>query len=155
MKNLILPVILLFLAGCDYEIPLSRTPSAPANPALTGSWTGHSSDGKPVSMEVKTSGTDYSVTYTEGSDTISFKGFEISAAGLNLIQLELQNVEKQKYLFVKYELTPDSLMIYRLNPDVVSAKCQSAKEMLNDIDVHRQNPFLFKKPLKFTKSASQ
>lgn len=151
MKKILLPAILLLLVGCDYDIPLSQTASAPANPALAGTWIGQSSDGKPVSMEIKTSGTDYSVTYTEGRDSLTFKGFSISAAGLNLIQLELQNAEKQKYLFVKYELTSDGLTVYRLNPDVVSAKCQSAEEMLNDIAVHRGNPLLFKKPLVFSK----
>lgn len=156
MKKIILPVILMFLAGCDYEVPLSQTPSAPANPALAGTWAGQSADGKTVAVELKTSGTDYSVTYTEGSDSITFKGFEVKAAGLNLIQLELQNADNQnKYLFVKYELTPEGLSVYRLNSEVVSAKCKTSEELLGDITVHRQNPFLFAEPLKFTKSAKQ
>ncbi|NOU36419.1 MAG: hypothetical protein HOO88_06580 [Kiritimatiellaceae bacterium] len=155
MKKLILPAILLFLAGCDYDIPLSQTPSAPANPALAGKWSGQPANEKPVRIEIKTSGTDYSVIYTEGGDELTFKGFEIKAAGLNLIQLELKDAEKQKYLFAKYELTPDGLSVYRLNPEVVSAKCQTAEELLNDLAVHRNNPFLFSEPLKFTRSVQQ
>jgi hypothetical protein len=66
--------------------------------------------------------------------------------------LELQNAETQsKYFFVKFELTPEGLSVYRLNPDVVSAKCRTAEELINDIAVHRQNPFLFTEPIKFVR----
>lgn len=163
MKKLILSVILLLLVGCDYEIPLSQTPSAPANPALAGIWIEASTNSKPVSMEIKTAGMDYSITYTENDTEASrsyiFKGFEIHAAGLNLIQLEWQQADaaesKEKYIFAKLDLTPEGLSVYRLNDNVVSAACQTAEEMLNDIAVHRQNPFLFTKPMKFTKSVPQ
>ena len=161
MKKILLPIIAMLLAGCDYEIPLSQTAAGPANPKLTGTWSGQSTDGKPISMEFKTSGMDYSVTYTdtEGSDTLSFKGFEIKVAGLNLIQLELQTDDKDfknnRYLFVKYELTAEGLSVYRLNTEVVSAKCQTTEELLNDLTAHKQNPLLFTEPLKFTKSAQQ
>ena len=158
MKKILLPIILALLAGCDYEIPLSQTASSDANPALAGAWTEQPADGNPVTMEIKISGKDYSVTYTEGSNSLSFKGFEIKAADLNLIQLELlgdTEGSKNKYVFAKYELTPKGLSVYRLNNEVVSAKCQTAKELLNDINVHRQNPSLFTEPLKFTKSSQQ
>ena len=156
MKKILLPALLMLLAGCDYEIPLSQTASSDANPALAGIWNGQSADGKTVSMEIKTSGMDYLVTYTEGSNSISFKGFEVQAAGLNLIQLELLSAgnesQKGRYLFVKYELTSDGLSVYRLNTEVVSAKCQTSDELLNDITAHWQNPFLFTEPLKFINS---
>jgi hypothetical protein len=155
MKKILLPIIVILLAGCDYEVPLCQTPSAPANTALAGTWAGKSTDEKPVSLEIKTSGTDYNVIYTEGSDALAFKGFEIKVAGLNLIQLELQNSEKQKYFFAKYALTAEGLSVYRLNTEVISAKCQTTEELLKDIDVHRNNQFLFSEPLKFTKSAQQ
>ena len=158
MKKIWLPIILMLLAGCDYEVPLSQTASSAANPALAGTWTEQSTDNKPVSMEIKISGKEYSVTYTEGSNSLSFKGFEIKADKLDLIQLELlgdTEGSKNKYVFAKYELTPKGLSVYRLNNEVVSAKCQTAKELLNDINVHRQNPSLFTEPLKFTKSSQQ
>ncbi len=149
----------MILAGCDYEIPLSQTAASPANPALAGTWSGQSAEGKTVSLEIKTAGPDYSVVYTEGGDALTFKGFEIKAAGLNLIQMELQGTDssdsKNKYLFAKCELTPEGLSVYRLNVEVVSARCQTTAELLNDITVHRQNPRLFSEPLKFTKSTQQ
>jgi hypothetical protein len=155
MKKILLPVILMLLAGCDYETPLSQTASSEANPALAGTWIEPAADGNPVTMEIKISGKDYSVTYTEGSNSLSFKGFEIKAADLNLVQLELlgdTEGSKNKYLFVKYELNQEGLSVYRLNPEVVSAKCQTAEELLNDIATHRQDPSLFTEPLKFTAS---
>ncbi len=156
MKKILLPVILMLLAGCDYEVPLSQTATSAANPALAGTWTGQSSEGKTAALEIKTSGTDYTATYTEDGRSIVLKGFAVSAAGLNLIQLELQNADNQnKYLFVKYELTPEGLSVYRLNSEVVSAKCKTTEELLGDITVHKQNPLLFNEPLKFTKSVQQ
>lgn len=157
MKKMILPVILMLLAGCDYEVPLSHTSTSAADPALAGTWTGRFADGKPTSMEIKISGTDYYANYGEaGEARLTFKGFGVSTAGLNLIQLELQNAETQsKYVFVKYELTPEGLSAYRLNPDVVSAKCRTTEELINDIAVHRKNPFLFTEPLTFIKSVQQ
>lgn len=155
MKKALLPVILMFLAGCDYEVPLSKTAAAPANAALTGKWTGESFEGKKAVLEIKTSGADYSVNYSEGSDTLTFQGFEVKAAGLNMIQLALENNEDAKYLLVKYSLTPEGLSVYRLNTAVVSAKCQTTEELLSDLTVHRQNRVLFTEPLKFTKSVLQ
>jgi hypothetical protein len=160
MKKILLPVVLMFLAGCDYEVPLSQTASAPANPALAGTWVGQEpKDIENGSMEIKISGTDYYVTYGASSNALYFKGFEIKAAGLNLIQLELQGAdeqnEKNKYLFVKYELTLKGLSFCRLDTKVVSDKCQSTEELLSDLTVHRKNPFLFTEPLKFTKSTPQ
>jgi hypothetical protein len=145
----------MFLAGCDYEVPLSQTASAPADSVLAGSWLEQNED-ELYRMNIQISENEYVVAYGEAEEApLLFKGFEVRAAGLNLIQLELQNAEKEKYLFVKYELTADRLTVYRLNPDVVSAQCQSTEELLNDIDVHRQNPFLFEEPLKFTRSVQQ
>ena len=153
MKTILLPVLLMLLAGCDYEIPLSQTASSPANPKLATTWLGQSTDGQDVSIEIKISGTDYLVTYTAGSQSIVFKGFEVNVAGLHLIQLELQDTDpasqKNRYLFVKYEEDLSGLSISRLNTEVVSAKCQTSDELLNDITVHWQNPFLFTEPLKF------
>ena len=155
MKKLILPAILLLLAGCDYEVPLGQTPAALANPALAGTWAGQLMDEKPVSMEVKISGTDYLVIYTIGSDTLTFNGFEVKANDLNLIQLAMKDNEKTLYSFFKYSLTPEGLSVCRLNPEVVSAKCQTVEELLKDINLHRNNPFLFTEPLKFTRSTPQ
>jgi hypothetical protein len=112
-------------------------------------------DDKPGALKIQTAETEYHVTYTEGGNTLTFTGFEVRAAGLELIQLKLQNTEKQAYLFVKYERTPDGLTVYRLNPEVVSAKCQTAEELGSDLTVHRQNPFLFSAPLKFSRSADR
>jgi hypothetical protein len=155
MKKMILPAILLMLTGCDYEVPLGQTPAAPADPALSGIWAGQLTDEKPVSMQIKISGTDYLVTYTEGNNTLTFNGFEVKANDLNLIQLAMKDNAKTLYSFFKYSLTPEGLSVYRLNPEVVSAKCQTTKELMKDIELHRQNPFLFAEPLKFTKSVSQ
>ena len=155
MKKILLPIVLMLLAGCDYEVPLSQTASSDINPALPGTWTGLAADGGTVSMEIKASGTDYFVTYTEGSNSLSFKGFEIKAADLNLVQLELlgdTEGSKNKYLFVKYELNQEGLSVYRLNTEVVSPKCQTTEELLSDIATHRQDPHLFTEPLKFSDS---
>jgi len=166
MRKILLPAILILLIGCDYDIPLSQTASAPADPALAGTWIEASTNSNPVSMEIKTEGMDYIITYTE-TDTeagtkprsFTFKGFEVHAAGLNLIQLEWQQADaaesKEKYVFAKLELTPEGLSVYRLNPVVVSAKCQTSEELLADIIVHKKNSSLFNDPLKFSRSADR
>jgi hypothetical protein len=160
MKKVLLPVLLMLLAGCFYEIPLSQTAITSANPALAGTWERFPANKgeKPLSMKIETSGTDYYIRYTpEGDDSLLFKGFEISVAGLNMIQLEWLNSgkEKSKYLFVKYELTSNGLMYYFLNTDAVSSKCQSAEVLLNEISLHRQDPSLFVGPETFVRSAHQ
>ena len=160
MKKMLLPAILILLAGCDYEVPLSQTATSPADQALAGSWSRQDGD-KQYRMNIQTSENDYVVTYGEAEETpLTFKGFEVSAAGLNLIQLELQGVEATKdekdlYLFIKYELTPDGLAVSRLNKNVVSSLCQTAEELAADITAHRKNPFLFGKPMEFTRSVPQ
>jgi hypothetical protein len=155
MKKILLPFILILLAGCDYDVPLSQTAFAPANPALAGTWIEPSGETSPVLMEVQTDGTEYRVAYTSDGDILNFKGFQVSANGMDLIQLELQNAQTNKYLFVKYELTPEGLIFYRLNPEVVSAKCQNSEELLNSIAVHRNNPLLFTEPERFIRSVAE
>jgi hypothetical protein len=160
MKKALFPVLLILLAGCFYEIPLSQTAITSANPALAGTWERFpAKKGEtPVSMKIEISGTECSIRYTfEGDDSFLFKGFEISVAGLNMIQLEWLNAgeEKSKYLFVKYELTSNGLMYYLLNPDIVSSKCQSAEALLNEISLHRQDPSLFGEPETFIRSVPQ
>jgi len=160
MKKFILPVILAFLAGCEYEVPLSQTPSAPANPALAGTWITTGTAGKnSIVMTVKTSATDYGVTYIQNNQTNCFSGFEVRVDDLNLLQLKLLTIDEKQpqklYVFAKYERTADSLAVYLINPDVVSSKCQTTEELRKDFALHRNNPFLFNEPLKFSKSAPQ
>lgn len=152
MKNLLIPAFLLFLAGCDYEVPLSQNSSSDANPALAGIWSAPPSAEKPMTMKISLSGGNYSVVYSEEGGSVSFEGFEIKAGGLNLIQLKLEDAGDQKYLFVKYEITPAGLTVHRLNPEVVSAKCKTTDELFSALTVHRQNPFLFHDPLAFVRS---
>jgi hypothetical protein len=154
MKKLLIPVLMMLLAGCDYEVLLSQTPCAPANPDLAGSWLQQKTDDQVATLEIHVSGENYLVTY-EGH---CFKGFEIQVGGLNLIQLEWQNKDpdtESVYLFVKYELTPDGLTYSRLNPEVVSAHCQTSAELLADLFVHWNNPSLFTNPEHFVRSVSQ
>ncbi len=152
MKKLILPILLLISTGCDFDVPLSHIATKAADPNLTGTWLGQSSDGKPIALDIQATGTDYIVTYQEDGDSLTFKGFEINADGLNLIQLELQNADSKKYLFIKYELSAKELSVYRLNTAVVSAKCQTSDELLNDIRIHLQNSFLFQNPMIFIRN---
>jgi hypothetical protein len=155
MKKVLFPVLLMLLAGCDFDVPLSRTASAPANPALAGSWVQKAAQ-ETFTMNIRTSGTDYAVTYGEVGETpLTFKGFTVEAADLKLIQLELTDSGITKYLFVKYEMTPDRLSVYRLNKQVVSALCRTSEELLNDIALHKNNPALFEEPIQFTRSVPQ
>ena len=155
MKKILLSVLLMLLAGCDYEVPLSQTPSAPANPALAGSWVQKAAQ-ETFTMNIRASGTDYAVTYGEvGESPLTFKGFTVETADLKLIQLELTDSGITKYLFVKYELTPEGLSVYRLNKQVVSALCRTSEELRDDIALHKNNPALFEEPIKFTRSVPQ
>lgn len=156
MKNFLLSLALILLAGCEYDVPLAKTAAFSADTELAGNWIGKDSDGKEVPMEIQVDGSKYKVIYGgPESDSLSFTGFEVRAAGLHLIQLALQDSGISKFLFVKYELTPEGLNVYRLSPDVVSSKCQTTEELAADLEIHRNNPFLFDEPLKFTRSAAQ
>lgn len=155
MKKILLPFILILLTGCDFDVPLSRAPSAPADPALAGVWF-QKADQEVFTMNVQISGTDYAVTYGEVGETpLTFRGFAVKTADLELIQLELKDSGLTKYLFVKYELTPDGLSVYRLNKQVVSALCRTSEELISDIVLHKNNPFLFEEPIQFTRSVPQ
>lgn len=153
--NKLLPVIFILLAGCDFDVPISRTATVPADPALAGVWF-RKADQETFTMNIRISGTDYAVTYGEvGEASLTFKGFAVETAALKLIQLELKDSGITKYLFVKYELTPEGLSVFRLNKQIVSALCQTSEELISDIVLHKNNPFLFEEPIKFTRSAPQ
>ena len=162
MKTILLFVVLALLAGCEYEVPLSQKPSSKANPALAGRWIEQkdSNSTNRIEIEIKVSGNDYDVAYVENSCTnFLFSGFEVKAAGFKLVQLTWQNPDKEnpktRYVFMKYELTPEGFFFRQINTAVVSAKCRTTEELLGDLKLHRKNPSLFKDPRKFVRSASQ
>jgi hypothetical protein len=146
----ILVALLLFLTGCDYETPLRHTADAPARPALTGTWAGTHTGERASRLTVEISGEQYNVTYAENEQTLFFEGFEIRIDDTELIQLKLKNAGEKEYLFVKYELTPEGLSVYRLNPKVVSADCATPGEILAELRTHRRHPELFIPLQKFT-----
>lgn len=163
MKKLLLPLILILLAGCDYKVPLSQKPAAKTNPALAGRWIEQkdASSTNRTEVDIKVSGADYSVAYIgDGCTNFLFSGFEVESAGFKLIQLKLltdldKDQPEKVYVFIKYELTPDGLSFCQLNKNVVSSECQTMEELRGDLKVHRKNPALFTEPRKFTKSVPQ
>lgn len=156
-KTSFLLLVTILLTGCDYKVPATTEASSPANKELAGTWISKSDDGTSVLVDIKVSGDTYTVKYTEKSESLNFKGMNIEIDGVPLIQMELQCAGAPEnsvspYFFFKYEITPDGLLMYRVNTGVVSALCQTSEELRKSIGVHKKNTFLYQDPILFTRS---
>jgi hypothetical protein len=126
MKNLLVLSLLLILAGCKFEAPLTEKPTRLVDPTLVGSWFSLS-DGNRLEV-YRLSGEEYLVT--KGGKPYVCTHSDLS--GIKFVscrQLENSKEYYGKYAYSAYEIEKGELLIYQLNESIGIKEDQSVEKV--------------------------
>lgn len=160
MKKAMLVVACVMLAGCEYTVPLVKTPEIDIDTSVVGLWERSRSDGQAESLLVLPLGKhEYMVSYPAGSkDAMFARGCLWSGSDITLVQLDWFGTAQaglpdndRTFQFVTYTVEGDRVSVRLLNADVVKKDIVTSADLANSIIANRANPTLFKEAMVFTK----
>ncbi|TAN39086.1 MAG: hypothetical protein EPN23_00475 [Verrucomicrobia bacterium] len=160
MKKLLLLMACGILVGCEYTVPLVKTPSMNTDPALVGLWQRTKPDGQVESLVVLPLGAqEYLVSFPAGSkDSMFARACLCRVAERTLMQLEWigngrgKTVEDGRaFQFATYVVTGNTVSIRMLNSSVVSKDVKTSQELAAAIVANKDKPNLFNEEMIFNK----
>ena len=162
MKILMLMcVACALLAGCDYTVPLVKTPDAGIDAAVVGLWQRSGEDGKMESLLVlPLNKQEYLVVFpADSKDAMFARGCLWRSAAITLVQLDWFGTaqgnlpeDNRTFQFVSYAIKGDSIRLRLLNPDVVAKDVVSSDALAKAIADNKDNPKLFRDEMVFQKA---
>jgi len=163
--NMLITVLLvLVLAGCEYQVPLADKQDIPVDESILGFWeqvpdktdTAKSEDNMLV---LKYTDKEYLVHYPTGKNGMYFRGYPIKIDGKIYMQIQLigikdGDIEKKDRRFhvVSYLLSDGQLEIKTLNSELVDKNLQDSAKLMEAFLKNKDNKDLFKNPGKFRKA---
>lgn len=161
MKRLMLMCVgCALLAGCDYTVPLVKTPDAKIDAAVVGLWQRYGDGGKVESLLVlPLNKQEYLVVFPVGSkDAMFARGCLWRAATITLVQLDWFGTahgkfpeDNRTFQFASYSINGDSIRLRLLNPDVVAKDVTSSDVLAKAIANNKDDPKLFRDEMVFQK----
>ena len=149
MRRVFAFILAVLPLACDYDVPISSTPSQKVDARLLGAWTSAGSD-KPEHMTIRQYDADHYVVLYDGE---LYRAYHTDAAGLPLVSVQNLNDAKRQYLFVSWRLSSDAsrLTIRAVNTDVVPASTKDSDAIVKLIEKNRDNPKLFGEIAEYTR----
>lgn len=157
---LLLAILLIFVAACEYQNPLSENQNVPIDPALLGLWVPSPDNNEPPPpnewiLALKYSDTEYMIQYQTGSDSMYFRAYPIKIGDISCMQLQLIGyssgpIKKSDlpYQVALFTLNGDTVTIAMLNTSLVNKDLRGAA--LKDAFLkNSKNANLFREPAKF------
>lgn len=157
-----LAVSTLFLAGCDYEVPLTEEHSIKIDSSVLGLWEIVSENGEPSTSGdrltiLKYSDTEYLIHYPVGEDGIYYRGYSIRVGDITCVQTQVigdsdgpaGDDDKNLYGVVIYILANGELEIKTLNKELISKELKDSEALRNAFLKHQKNEDLFIDPSVF------
>jgi hypothetical protein len=162
MKNMMLMCVVVgLLAGCDYTVPLVRTPDRAIDTAIVGLWQRTGADGKVEQLLVlPLSDVEYLVVFPAGStDAMFARGSLWHGAALTLVQLDWFGTAQGKlpednrtFQYALYTVASEILTVRLLNPDVVAKDIASSDALAREIANNEGHSNLFRNEMVFQKA---
>ena len=127
------------LAGCDFDVPLTKAATQPVNPQLLGNW--RLQDEKPDLLSIRR--LDDSA-YIAAYDHDVYRVFHSETAGLALVTVQDLNGPERKYCYYLWQLSPGGteLTLKRISTKVVPEAVASPEAAQRLIAENRDNPKL-------------
>jgi hypothetical protein len=159
-KLMLMCVACALLAGCDYTVPLVKTPNAGVDAAIAGLWQRSGVGGKMESLLVlPLNKQEYLVVFPVGSQDAMFaRGCLWRSAAITLVQLDWFGTAQGKlpednrtFQFVSYAIKGDSMGLRLLNPDIVAKDVTSSDALAKAIADNKDDPKLFRDEMVFQK----
>jgi len=149
--TLLLASLGLFLAGCNFDLPLTAKPTRPINEQLVGDWLSVDTDAaKVVRMNVRMldEGT-YAVAY----DGDLYRAFHSDFAGLPLVSVQDLNSGDRKYSYFHWQLSADGnhLSLKGVSTRVVPDTTKDRDAIQKLIKQNLSNPELYGEEMVFSR----
>jgi hypothetical protein len=162
MKHLLLFLvfILLCVAACEYQEPLSEKQNIPIDQALLGLWepAPEKNEPKPSGewiLALKYSDTEYMIHYQTGSDSMYFRAYPLKIGDISCVQLQLIGdsngplaKSEPAYQVASVTLNGDEVTIRMMNTSVVGHDL-AVPALREAFLKNSKNADLFREPVKF------
>jgi hypothetical protein len=125
------------LAGCEYDVPLTKEPTRGVDARLTGDWI--AKDGW---MKVRPYD---AMTYVVFFDGKLHRAWHSSVAGLSLVTVQEIETPKRKYFYLGYALSEDGrrLTLRVVNDKLIPDETSDSGTAQQLFALHAGNPGLF------------
>jgi len=156
MVTPILAAIALFLAGCEYEAPLSREHTIPVDPAVLGLWKCIPDKKKAPKLEermivLKFSKTEYLIHSPVEKYGIYYRGYPIRLGDIACVQLEVigdedgipKKDDKALFHVVAYRIANGELEVSVLNTALVHKTLKDSDSLGKAFLENHENTALF------------
>jgi len=160
MKKLMAFVVCGMLAGCEYTVPLVKTPELGIDSAVVGLWSRSKEDGQKESLLVlPLNQQEYMVALPAGSkDAMFARACLCRTADMTLVQLEWIGTAQGKlpesnrvFQFATYSVVGDTMAVRMLNAGVVNKDVKSTAELARAIADNKDRPDIFRDKMVYTK----
>lgn len=162
--HMVMVVAIAFLAGCQYEAPLTTEHNIPVDASLLGNWALLPDQGVTPStheriIALRSSETEYLFHYLVGDSGVYFRGYAIKIDDVDCLQLQVLGSEegpvgkKDKDLFqvVSYRISDNEVELRILNADLVSKDLRETESLRSAFLQHKEDKELFINPGRFRK----
>lgn len=160
MKKLFPLIVCGLLAGCDYTVPLVKTPDMPVDTAIIGSWQRVKNDGQTERLLVlPLNKQEYMVSFPAGSpDAMFARACPCRVSALSLVQIQWIGTAKghqpedgRVFQYAVYMVAGDTITIRLLNADLVHRNVKTSEELRMAIDSNKEKQNLFREDMVFKK----
>jgi hypothetical protein len=158
MKWLTLACLALAVAGCDYSVPLVKSPESETDGALIGLWRSAATNSAPEDLLVLPLGRkEYLVSYPANTkDAMFARCCLCQAADRRFVQLEWFGTgsggvaeDNKVFQFAAYTLDGDTLKVRLLNADTVGRSAATSAELAAAVAEKKDSPNLLREEMAF------
>ncbi len=138
---------ILTFSACEYQVPITSTPTRKVEERLLGDWT--SSDGK-EKMKVRRLDDIIYIVYYDGD---LFRAYHSDVAETPFVSVQDINSADRKYAYVVWKLSDDGygLSLRSVNSKVIPKENKDSARVEELLKRNLQNPELLGETIQFTK----
>ena len=137
---------MLALTGCEYEDPITSSPTRKVQERLLGNWI--SQDGK-EHLRVRRLDENIYIVYYNGD---LFRVYHSDVADTPFVSVQDINSDDRKYAYVVWKLSEDSKHLrLRVNHDVIPNEKKNSSAIARFLEENATNPDLLGEEIQFNK----
>jgi hypothetical protein len=137
----------LWLAGCNYEVPITAAPTRKVDQQLLGDWI--SLDGK-ENMKLRRLDDSTYVVYYDGD---LFRAYHSDVGDRSFATVQDLNSNDRKYAYIVWKLSDDgkNLRLRNVNDKIVPKETKDSATVVGLLTKNARNPELFGEEIEFRK----
>ncbi len=160
MKKLAMMAVCAAMAGCDFDVPLSKTPEMPVDGRLTGLWE-RTQDGKAEKLLLlPQSAKEWVMVYPAATDdAMVARVWLCRGAGTTLAQLQYIGTGRgdlpengKVFQVASFSIDGNTLTVRTLNPSVVGGAATTPAELAKDLERNKGESDLYRDAMVFTRA---